>query len=103
MNHNYIGQLEQVAESAAMAINNYDGDKVVILPSGEKAIDNDDAWILIGREEGAVVRDKREQRIRDTYRKEGLEYPEHESSDEVIINDWDYETICGFADILLGI
>ena len=48
MNHNFFGQLAEVANDAAIAISTYKGKKVKTLATGEKAIDNDDAWIIIG-------------------------------------------------------
>lgn len=102
MNNNYYGQLAAVANAAAMAINSYEGKKAVTLPTGEKAIDNDDAWIIIGEDE-PIVRDKREQRIRETYKNEGKEYPEEESTDYFLLDKWEYEEICTYADELLGL
>ena len=102
MNHNFFGQLAEVANDAAIAISTYKGKKVKTLATGEKAIDNDDAWIIIGGDE-PIIRDKREQRIRETYLKEGGMYDERESSDESILDAWDYDDICIFADELLGI
>jgi len=101
-NHNYYGQLAEVANSAAMAINSYDGEKVVTLATGEKAIDNDDAWMIIQGDE-PIIRDKREQRIREAYKNEGSEYPEEKSSDYFILDKWSYEDICTYADELYGI
>lgn len=102
MNNNYYGQLAAVANAAAMAINSYEGKKAVTLPTGEKAIDNDDAWIIIGEDE-PIVRDKREQRIRETYKNEGKEYPEEESTDYFLLDKWEYEEICTYADEVLGL
>ena len=102
MNNNYYGQLAAVANAAAMAINSYEGKKAVTLPTGEKAINNDDAWIIIGEDE-PIVRDKREQRIRETYKNEGKEYPEEESTDYFLLDKWEYEEICTYADELLGL
>ena len=98
----YTSRLAEVANSAIIDINNYKGKKAVTLPTGEKAIDNDDAWLIIGGAE-PIIRDKREQRIRETYKKEGREYPERESSDYFILDKWEYEEICAYADKLFGL
>ena len=97
MNNNYYGQLANVANSAAMAINGYTGEKSIILPTGERAIDNDDAWLIIGGDE-PILRDKREQRLRE----KGL-LKEEDSTDFFILDKWDYEDICTYADCLLGL
>lgn len=102
MNNNYYGQLAAVANAAIIAINNYEGDKVVTLPTGEKALDLDDAWMIIGGDE-PIVRDKREQRIREVYMKEGGEYPEEKSTDFFVLDSWSYDDICTYADELLGL
>lgn len=102
MNNNYYGQLAEIANKALMAINNYDGEKAVTLATGEKALDLDDAWMIIGGDE-PIVRDKREQRIRETYMKEGGEYPEEHSTDFFVLDTWSYDDICSYADILLGL
>ena len=94
--------MAEVANDAAIAINSYDGDKAVTLPTGEKAIDNDDAYIIINGDE-PIIRDKREQRVRETYMNEGKEYPDTESHEEFMLDAWTYEDICVFADELLGI
>jgi len=42
------------------------GKKTVTLSTGEKALDADDAWLVIGRSDGQpIIRDKRDQRIYD--------------------------------------
>ena len=100
--HSYTSRLAEVANSAIIDINNYEGKKAVMLPTGEKAIDNDDAWLIIGGAE-PILRDKREQRIREAYKHEGKEYPEIESSDYFILDKWEYEEICAFADKLFDL
>lgn len=95
----FITKINELVAEAIKEINNYNGSKVVTLKTGEKAIDNDDAWIIIGGDE-PIIRDKRDQRIRETYLKEGEEYPETMSPDNYLIDDWDYETIFEFADRL---
>lgn len=100
--YNFSAQLSEVANLAIGAIYGYDGEDVVTLPTGERAIDNDDAWIIIGGDDDVIVRDKREQRVREAYAKEGKEYDESESSDYYMDDKWSYEEICEFADNLLG-
>lgn len=95
----FLTKLDELVAEAVKIINNYKGNKVVTLKTDEKAIDNDDAWIIIGGD-GPIIRDKRDQRIREAYLKEGGEYPETMSSDSHILDDWDYETILEFADKL---
>lgn len=98
---NFTSQLADVVFLALRAINDYDGEKAVTLPTGEKAIDNDDAWIIINREDEPICRDKREQRVRETYAKEGREYDDGNSTDCYLLDNWTYEDICDFADRLL--
>ena len=95
----HTAKLSEVANDAVIAINIYDGEKVITLPTGEKAIDNDDAYIIIGGDE-PIIRDKREQRVRETYLSEGREYPDTESHEEFMLDAWTYEQICGYADDL---
>lgn len=100
--HSYTSRLAEVANSAIIDINNYEGEKAVTLPTGERAIDYDDAWLIIGGAE-PILRDKREQRIRDFYKEKGKKYPETASADYFILDKWEYEEICAFADKLFGI
>lgn len=98
----HTAKLSEVANDAAIAINIYDGEKAITLPTGEKAIDNDDAYIIIGGQE-PIIRDKREQRVRETYLSEGREYPDTESHEEFMLDAWSYEEICGYADDLFDL
>ena len=98
----YTSRLAEIANDAIIAINTYKGEKVVTLPTGEKAIDNDDAWIIIGGDE-PIIRDKREQRVRETYKSEGREYPDTESHQEFMLDAWDYDDICAYADELFDL
>ena len=60
---NYLCKLTNLRVEVLEYINNYNGPKAVTLKTGEKAIDNDDAWIIIGREEKLpLLRHKKEQR-----------------------------------------
>jgi hypothetical protein len=97
--------MSDVAHEALDYIQNYDGEKAITLPTGEKAIDNDDAYVIIGDEEVGepYLRDKREQRIREVYKKEGKEFPDEANSDVYLLDAWDYFPVCEFADKLLGI
>lgn len=98
----HTAKLSEIANDAAIAINTYDGEKAITLPTGEKAIDNDDAYIIIGGQE-PIIRDKREQRVRETYLSEGREYPDTESHEEFMLDAWSCEEICGYADDLLNL
>lgn len=60
----YSAALERLKREALKVINDYRGPRAVTLPTGDLAIDNDDAWLLIGRGDGIpVLRDKRDQRL----------------------------------------
>lgn len=107
----YLSELEPalgaLAEEAASlrkaaleAINNYKGPKAIHLKTGETAIDNDDAWILVGGEDGPMLRDKREQTVRERYLDEGSPYPEERSSDSPFDKGMALEDLCSFADKL---
>lgn len=85
MNNNFYGRLALVAEDAVTAICEYDGEKIITLPTGEKAIDHGNEWLVITND-GVMVRSK--------------ELP---GLDEDILDLWDYERICSFADELLSI
>ena len=98
----YTSRLAGVAVDATIAINLYDGEKAITLPTGERAIDNDDAYIIIGGQE-PIIRDKREQRVRETYLSEGREYPDTESHEEFMLDAWSCKEICGYADDLLNL
>lgn len=54
---------EALLKQALDAINNYDGEKAVTLATGEKAIDFDDAWLILRGPKGPALRDKRDQRL----------------------------------------
>jgi hypothetical protein len=95
----FYNRFATLVKDACAAINNYHGEKVVNLATGEKAINNDDAWIILGGDE-PIIRDKREQRIRETYAKEGKKYPENQSSDKLLLDSFDYDELCVFADNL---
>ena len=100
MKQTFYSRLAEVANDAALTIDSYNGRKAITLPTGEKAIDNDDAYIIIGAGE-PIIRDKREQRVRETYMSEGKEYPDTESHEEYMLDAWDYDAICDFADGLV--
>ena len=78
---------------ALKAIDTYDGPKAVTLATGEKALDMDDAWLLIGT--GApALRHKKDQRAIE----KGLE----PSWEDVPIGErWSTGALCGLADRLL--
>lgn len=54
---------EALLKQALDAINNYNGNKAVALATGEKAIDFDDAWLILRGPKGPALRDKRDQRL----------------------------------------
>lgn len=55
----YASQTKGLLKQALGVINNYSGDKLVTLPSGEKAVDLDESWVIINKE-GSFLRDKRD-------------------------------------------
>lgn len=55
----YESQTKGLLKQALGVINNYSGDKLITLPSGEKAVDIDESWIII-KKEGSFLRDKRD-------------------------------------------
>ena len=100
--YTFIEKLNKVRSEAIDYIQNYTGSKSIILPTGERAIDNDDAWIIIGDEEVGepYLRDKREQRLREKYKAEGIEFSEELSSDVYMLDNMENEELCMFADEL---
>ena len=96
MSYKFYTKLNKVVREALNAINTYNGKKATTLPTGEKAIDNDDAWLIIGGEE-PILRDKREQRLREKGK-----FNEEDSTDVYISDSWSYEDICVYADKLVG-
>lgn len=100
--YTFLDKLNKVRSEAIDYIRNYTGNKSVILPTGERAIDNDDAWIIIGDEEVGepYIRDKREQRLREKYKAKGIEFSEELSSDVYMLDNMDNEGLCMFADKL---
>ena len=102
-NKAYKGQTQELLYKALGVINNYKGDKLVKLPSGEKAVDFDDAWIII-RKEGSFLRDKRLQRMYDPKDKASFKKKSKEEdiclatlAQELASN---YEVILDIADFL---
>lgn len=86
----FVAKLANVAWDANLSIMQYKGKRLKTLPTGEKAIDNDDAWIIIAGHEDTddepVLRDKRAKDNRN---------------DVYLYEEWDYMTICEFADSLM--
>lgn len=100
MNKNYQTRLTALKEEALTAINDYNGPKAKSLETGEKAIDMDDAWLIIGKET-PILRDKREQHLRESFATENRSFPENRSSDFEIAAKWDAEQICTLATYLM--
>ncbi len=94
-------KLETLKNEAVDFINNYRGPETVTLPTGETALDNDDAWIIIGGDT-PIVRDKRDQRIREKYFNKKKPYPENSSfatpEDIEMQEEWDTDSIFELAD-----
>lgn len=100
MKKTFSRRLEEAVAAAIAAINSYQGPGRVRLATGEHAIDNDDAWIILRDVPGEspLCRDKREQRLRE---KEGDAH-EIEWEDYRISERWPAETVCQYADRLLA-
>lgn len=93
----YLGNLAKAAYQAVKAINDYKGSKLVTLSTGEVAIDNDDAWIVVNVRNGfgePFIRDKRAQRMLDKGEVSDM------YDDVLLFDTWGYEEICEFADSL---
>lgn len=77
---------------ALKAIDTYDGPKAVTLATGEKALDMDDAWLLIGK--GCpTLRHKKDQRA--------IEKGREPSWEDVPLGDnWGTGALCDLADKL---
>lgn len=93
----YLGNLARTAYEAVKAINEYKGDKLVTLSTGEVAIDNDDAWVVVNVRDGfgePFIRDKRAQRMLDDGKVSDI------YEDVLLFDTWGYEEICEFADNL---
>jgi hypothetical protein len=100
MKKTFSRRLEEAVAAAIAAINSYQGPGRVRLATGEHAIDNDDAWIILREDpdESPLCRDKREQRLRE---KEGDAH-KIEWEDYRIRERWSAETVCRYADQLLA-
>jgi len=62
----FADQHRMLLRDALEIINSYNGPKAVTLNTGEKAIDNDDAWLMLRQPDGMpVLRNKKEQRNRE--------------------------------------
>lgn len=79
-------------EDALKAIDTYDGPKAVTLATGEKALDWDDAWLIIGNGD-PVIRHKKSQRAIEKGR-------EPSWRDIRLSVGWDTISICELADKL---
>ena len=94
MKKNFTQRLKKLTEEALRAIN--DCNAQAILSTGEPAVDNDDAWIVIGRADGIpVLRNKKEQRRIDNGYEKGY-FPDEP------LSKWEPGDICALADKLLG-
>ncbi len=81
-------------------INTTDGKNIITLSTGEKAIDMDDAWLVIGKIDGIhtpagspFLRDKREQWLKDKNPDYNLPMPQ---SNDMLIN-WDTDRLMELA------
>lgn len=90
---------ENLLIEALSSINSYNGKNVVTLSTGEKALDFDDAWLLIGLKTGMpMIRDKRDQRILESVR--GTEEA-YQFEDDRLVDNFEVSEICEIADKLL--
>lgn len=104
MRQSFTRRLGTLLRDAVAAINAYDGPLSVTLATGERAVDNDDAWLILQDDPAAspLVRDKREQRIRERCAREGIAFTAAESTDYAISERWPVEDVCAYADRLTG-
>ena len=94
--HNILSRLNSVRADAIRLINEPAGKKIIHLTTGEKAIDMDDAWLIIGHEDGVLtevgspfLRDKRDQRLKDKDADYVLPIPQRND----IIISWDTDRL----------
>lgn len=93
MKKNFTQRLASLSGEALRAINSTNVGTLV-LATGEKAVDNDDAWLIIGRPDGVpVLRNKKEQRRIEVGLKPGY-FP------DVPLSGRSVEDICELADRL---
>ena len=92
--NSFEGCLQEAVKAALKTINEHNVH--IILPTGDRAIDNDDAWILIGQDDGEpVLRNKKEQRRLEA----GLAPGYYE--DKKLSEAFEHLEICKLADRLL--
>lgn len=92
----YSSRLKAVVDDALKAIDTYSGPKAVTLATGEKALDMDDAWLLIGKGK-PVLRNKKDQHL--------IEHGEAQNWEDEPFGGSDYSfplDVCAFADRLYG-
>ena len=87
----FYGKLAKIAYDALLSLKDYNGEKLVTLPTGEKAIDNDDSWIIVSGHEDTDEPVLRGKKATDN------------NGDELIFDIWSYEDICAYADNLLNL
>ena len=89
----FSGSLKELLSQALQSINKHPVH--IVLPTGDRAIDFDDAWLLIDRPDGEpVLRNKKEQRLIEAGEKPGT----YEDTKFSKVND--PEDICRLADKL---
>ena len=92
MNKSFTKRHTDLRTEALAAINTYNGPKARTLPTGEKAIDMDDSWLVIGNG-NPFLRNKRDQRLHEAGKEPCWE-------DQPIAESWSCGEICRLADNL---
>ena len=92
MEKTFTQRRKELREEALKAIDSYDGPKAVTLATGDKALDWDDAWLIIGNGD-PVIRHKKSQRA--------IEKGREPSWQDIRLGvGWDTISLCELADKL---
>lgn len=96
INPEFSARRKALLNEALGFINDYDGLKVIKLPTGETALDFDDSYLILRQSDGIpVLRHKREQHSREKGNEPGAVF-----EDVPITKSQDFEFICMYADEL---
>lgn len=96
INPEFSARRKALLDEALGFINDYSGTKAIQLPTGETALDFDDAFLILRQSDGVpVLRNKREQHSREKGHEPGDVF-----EDVPITKSQDSEFICMYADEL---
>ena len=96
INPEFSARRKALLDEALNFINDYSGTKAVQLPTGETALDFDDAYLILRQNDGIpVLRHKREQHSREKGHEPGAIF-----EDVPITKSQDFGFICMYADEL---